>query len=374
MLINDLARVLFVSYTADWTGPTNSLLLLLKYLRHRYEVAVLLPGQGLFSETLAHERIPFFSLPDLTKWSIPAMVRLIRRGRFQLIYGNTTGSGSRNAFIAAKLMGVPFICHVRAIATKISWLRYIHLNGYLNLADAVIPVSFACADSLQRRIRKSKLHVVHNGVELNDWRANPSTARGQLQHELGLSGQGPMLVYLGHLKSMKGQEYAVQAAAEVIRGGVDLNLLLVGHHNRDRDYVARVRAMIDKLGLRDKVSLTGFREDMLTLLSLADIYIHTSLDEAHPRAVLEAMAMGLPVVAFAVDGVAETVIEGQTGYLVSPGDVSGMTEAILKLVGKPSLRTQMGSAGKHRVKTHFSARVTAEKVARIIDSYGILSE
>ena len=78
-------RILFVSYTAGWAGPTNSLLLLLKHLRDRYLVAVLLPGEGPFSETLEAEEIPYFSFRSLTKGSIPAMMRLIRRERFNLV-------------------------------------------------------------------------------------------------------------------------------------------------------------------------------------------------------------------------------------------------------------------------------------------------
>ena len=69
-------RVLFISYTAGWTGPTHSLLLILRYVRKWFDVAVLLPGHGDFSQALEDEGIPFFSLPRLNKWAIPAMIRL----------------------------------------------------------------------------------------------------------------------------------------------------------------------------------------------------------------------------------------------------------------------------------------------------------
>ena len=72
-------RILFFAHTSRWVGPNNSLLLLLKYLRHRYDVAVLLPGKGLFSDALADEGIRFFSIPDATRRSILSISRLIRR-------------------------------------------------------------------------------------------------------------------------------------------------------------------------------------------------------------------------------------------------------------------------------------------------------
>ena len=113
-------RILFFSHTADWVGTTNSLLLSLKYLRHRYDVAVLLPGKGLFSDALADEGIPFFSIPDATRGSILSISRLIRRERADVVYGNNRSGRSRNVFIAAKLAGKPFVCHVREMGWGVS--------------------------------------------------------------------------------------------------------------------------------------------------------------------------------------------------------------------------------------------------------------
>jgi len=136
-------RVLFVSYTADWTGPSNSLLLLLKYLRDDYDVAVLLPGQGSFSEALSCAAIPVFSFPSLNKWSIPSIYRLIRRESFDLVYGNSTHGSSRNALIAAKLARVPFICHVREMGWGKSWKEI----GFLRFPNSVVGIfggTFRC--------------------------------------------------------------------------------------------------------------------------------------------------------------------------------------------------------------------------------------
>ena len=90
-------------------------------------MAVLLPGHGLFSDALEGEAIPFFSLPRLTKWSIPSIYRLIKREHFDLVYGNTTHSSSRAAMVATKLSGVRFVCHVREMSWGKSWRQL----GYL---------------------------------------------------------------------------------------------------------------------------------------------------------------------------------------------------------------------------------------------------
>ena len=145
-------------------------------------------------------------------------------------------------------------------------------------------------------------------------------------------------------------------------------LLLVGSHNRDRVYVQKINSLIKSKGLEKQVRLLGFRNDVLDLLSLADIYLHTSLEEAHPRSILEAMTCGLPVVAFSVGGITETVVEGQTGYLVPSGDVPALSLAIEKLVADKALRKQFGKNGYNRVRECFLAEKTAHQVGEIIDS------
>lgn len=358
-------RVLFVSYTADWTGPANSLLLLLKYLRDDYDVAVLLPGQGSFSEALSCAAIPMFSFPSLNKWSIPSIYRLIRRESFDLVYGNSTHGSSRNALIAAKLTRVPFICHVREMGWGKSWKEI----GFLRFPNSVVAVSQACADSIRRFVPTRKLQTVHNGVPLQECQKKNKDAKANLLAETGGSHDDLIVLSMAHLLPRKGQEYAVTAMAKVVAESPLAHLYLVGGIDRDPAYVAKVRSKIQEFKLQQNLSVLGFRQDTSLFLQGADLYLHNAIKDPHPRSVIEAMAAGLPVVAFDVDGVSETVLHGKTGYLVPPGDVSGMAEAILKLASDPSLRETMGQAGRDRVETHFSAAVTAEKVARIIDRH-----
>ena len=217
-------NVLFVSTTADWTGPTNSLLQLLKHLRSRYNVAVLLPGQGLFSEMLVGEDIPFFSLPHLTKWYIPAIFRLIRREHIDLVYGDTMASSSRCAWVAAKLAGARFVCHVREMGWRVSWREL----GYLRFADATVAVSEACRASISRFVPSKKLHVVHNGVPISDFCTQREPAQAYLRSETGLLPDQVAVMSVGDICPRKGQEYAVAALAKAIREAPNLHLIMVG--------------------------------------------------------------------------------------------------------------------------------------------------
>lgn len=362
-------KVLFVSYTADWTGPTNSLFLLLKYLRSRYAVAVLLPGKGLFSDALEGEGIPFFSLPRLTKWSIPSIYRLIRHEHIDLVYGNTTHSSSRAAMVAAKLARVRFVCHVREMSWGKSWREL----GFLRLADATVAVSEACSTSIPRFVPRNRLHVVHNGVPISELRKERESAQAYLRAEAGLSRDHVAIMSVAHVCPRKGQEYAVAALAKVIGEAPYLRLIMAGALDRDPCYVRKIENMIQDMGLSGHVSLMGFRRDVPMLLRGSDLFVHTAISDPHPRAVIEAMEMELPVVAFAVDGVSETVSDGETGYLAPMKDVSGLAQAIARLVKDPDLRQLMGNEARRRVESCFSAEAAAEKVAEIVNAQLLLA-
>lgn len=362
-------HVLFVSYTSDWTGPTHSLLLLLRGLRCDYEVTVLLPAQGLFSEALAREDIRSISLPSLSRASIPAMIRLIRQHKVALVYANNSSSSSRNAMIAARFAGVPFACHVREMGHGKSWRQM----GYLRFAHAVIAVSQACAASLSGFVRPEKLHVVHNGIPLSveqTERAKQTErqrARADLLAATHLSEHHVVVASLGHLGARKGQEHAIAAMAAIVHEIPAAHLVLIGSLDRDPAYVDRLRQMVQTLELGAHVSLMGFRPDVPQLLSGADLLLHTATTDPHPRAVLEAMVAGLPVVAFAVDGVVETVADHVTGFLAPLGDRAALTQCLKRLLAFPELRARMSVAGRQRVENCFSSRATEENVTQIIN-------
>lgn len=355
-------RILFVSHTAETVGPTNSLYVLVKPLSDRYDVSVLLPGSGAFFETLTQTGIPVIGVPTLDKTSIPGLVQIMRRNQYDLVYGNNTSGAIRNAFIAAKVARIPFICHVRGMGRTKSWRDLF----YLRYSDAVIAVSEACAGAIAQYTRPDRLHVVHNGIRPQNGTDQADQVE-TLDAELGLRPDDTVVLSLAHLKPRKGQGYAVEAANVLIPDVPSLRLLLAGNLDRDAGYVEKIRTMIETAERDAHVSLLGFRSDVHRLLRRADVFVHTALADPHPRAVIEAMAAGVPVVAFAVDGVAETVVDGETGYLVPTGDTNALADAMRRLATDQSLRERLGENAKRRAEEHFSAERTTRQVAGIID-------
>ncbi len=357
-----MARVLFVSYTAEWTGPTKSLLLLLQHVRERFAVAVLTSEEGPFVDALRAEGIPVHVLRSLSKRSIPAMNGLIRREGFDLVYGNNHSGSSENAFIAAKIAGRPFVCHLRGLGD----LREAREHLFLRFVDAIVAVSDACALSYRGRIPAEKVHVVHNGLDPSPFQGPVDGAREHLLEVTGLPEDATILVYVAHVRPLKGQDYCIRALARLAQDRPSARLVLIGAL-RDRGYLGLLQELIDHLDLGGHVTMLGYREDVPLLLRGGDIYMHSSDSEAHPRVVLEAMAAGLPVVAFDVGGIGETILDGETGYLVPPGDTEGLAGRALELARDPSLRRRFGALGRRRVELDFSPERTAEGVGRIIE-------
>jgi len=348
-------RILFVSYTSDQTGPTVSLMLLLKHLRPSFEVAVALPGTGAFSARLVQQGIRVHCFRALGKYSIPALLRVLSKGRYDMVYANDTSGACRNAMIAAKVLRLPFVSHVRSMLHNQPLSRL----AYLRYADAVIAVSKACALALPRFVPERRIHVVHNGVEIPEADADKTAAAK-------LSSGRLSLISVSHICRRKGQSYIVAAMAHLAHEYPCLDLTLVGALNREPAYVEELRTTVAHLGLNQRVHLAGFQDDCGDWLKSADIFVHTALADPHPRAVLEAMSLGLPVVAFAVDGVEETVIDGATGFLAPPGDVPALTKGISRLVEDPSLRQALGSSGRHHIARHFQASETASRIGELI--------
>jgi glycosyltransferase involved in cell wall biosynthesis len=357
-----VANLLFVNHSDRLVGPSHSLLKLLKYLRADHKVTVVMPSTGELSRALEQEGIRWY-VPRFRYRYLYALTWSIWRREFDLVYGNNFSGASWLALIAAKLVGRPFVWHIREMFStdgkpaKFQRVRY---------ADAVIAVSKASARSVKRYVPEKDVTVVYNGAEVEDFGIARTEARSYVHSVLGIAEGSALVTNVGNVCARKNQLDAVEAAAGVIRDYPSATFCFLGRL-QEPDYIARLKTRAAQLGIPDSVYLLGFQDNLATYLRGSDLALHTAAWDPHPRAVIEAMAAKLPVVAYDVDGVSETVVSGQTGYLVPFGDVSGLTQAVGELTANPSLRQQMGIRGQERVEAMFTAEKTAHQVGTVID-------
>lgn len=355
-------RILFVNYTAGTSGPTHSLEMMLAYLRRHYDVAVVLPETGPLTDWLRRENIPTFFTSGMGKKSIWEFYQLQRREGVDLVYGNNPSTYSRNAMLAAHANQLPFIWHFRGVKWHWGWKKGI----FLRWAQRVVAVSNAAAKSIARFYPIEKIHVIYNGVELPVFNFNREEGRRYIIQQVGLPPDARILLCVSQVKPRKGQDEAVAIMSRLIEQRKDIHLVIAGALDRDPPYTQNLRRLISQANLDAHFHLLGLRDDIPQLMAGADIFLHLARQDAHPRAVIEAMAASLPIVAFGVDGVAETVLDGVTGCLVRSGDWEAVPPLLLSLLDDPARMAAFGRQAQRHVQEHFTAESTAGKIEALI--------
>jgi O-antigen biosynthesis protein len=200
-------------------------------------------------------------------------------------------------------------------------------------------------------IPESKLRLVRNGIDIADF-SWQMVERDGARDGFGLPSTAIVISAVANLHAYKGHADLLRAMHSVRRDMPEWILLAVG---RDIDgNQARLETLSDELGIRHQVRFLGQRTDIPTILSAADIHVSCSHTEGLPNNILEAMCAHLPVVATAVGGVGELIVDRQTGILVPPNDPIKLGQAILALARAKGDRRRMGELGRKRIATHFA--------------------
>jgi len=220
--------------------------------------------------------------------------------------------------------------------------------------DAFIAASNAIRDILVHDgIPAGRIHVVHDGIDVDKIAHRPAA---DLHAEYWLPHGVPVIVNVGALVGHKGQKYLVDAMPMVLRDVPDAHLVIFG----EGELRVPLEKQIKHLNLTKRVLLPGFREDVLSLMKSADLFVMSSLTEGLGSAVLDAMAMGHGVVGTRAGGIPEAVVPGETGLLVEPADPKALAAAIVTLLKDRELRAEYGAAGRARVADHFGVNRLVE--------------
>jgi glycosyltransferase involved in cell wall biosynthesis len=215
---------------------------------------------------------------------------------------------------------------------------------------------FICASDAIRAmlvgdgIPPARAVTVHEGIDLGRIEAAPPAA---LHQEFWLPHEAPIVGNVAALVPHKGQRHLIEAATEVIRHQPDARFIIAG----EGELRASLTQQIRHHRLEKHVLLAGFRPDVLSLHKAFDVFVMSSVSEGLGTSLLDAMACGKPVVAAAVGGIPEVVVDGETGFLVPPRDHHAMADAIVRLLSDRGLRERMGDAGRERVRERFTSDV-----------------
>ena len=232
--------------------------------------------------------------------------------------------------------------------------------------DGVVAVSDDTETAFRSAVgyRGSNMVVVPNGVDVERYPA--PVDRDALRAQLGVGPGDHVMTMVGTFKRQKGHRFLVEAATTVTRAHPELRILLVGDGELREDIGRQVEAA----GLGERVRFLGARRDVPELLAASDSFVLPSLWEGLPIALIEAMAGGLPVVATAVSGTSQVMIDGETGWIVPPGDTTALADAIVEVLEDTDRAASMGAAARERVASRFGAMTQAERLVTLFRGQG----
>ena len=225
-------------------------------------------------------------------------------------------------------------------------------------------------DLLRQRCPESaaKIHRVYNGMDLMRFPTPNEEAAGPSR--TGIAPYPVRIISIGRLVAFKGFEYLIDACADLARRGLEFTCEIIGDGPLRGDLEARIR----KLNLSDRVHLLGSlsQEAVLQKLKAADIFALASVTDTQgasdvfPTVIIEAMAAARPVVSTRLAGIPESVVDGETGLLVSPEDTMALAEALGRLIQDAKLRLHYGRAGRARIEQHFRIEHTVGPLIELL--------
>ncbi len=350
------------------------LLPLMRGIRARGHEAVGVSADGPLLEVARGEGFRVVAVPLVRGLSpvaqfraLRALIALMRAEKPDLVHAHMPISGFL-ARLAARIAGVPkvaYTCHGflfnqpgpwprRALSLVLEWL-----GG--RMTDIYLTVSTEEAADAKRLGISRRAQPIGNGRDPARFHPDPS-ARARLRAEFAVPENRVVIAIVSRLVRHKGYPELLQAMR-----AVDAELWVVGERLAS-DHGEDLTAHFTQSGLGDRLRMLGYREDIPALLAAADIFVLPSHFEGLPMSIIEAMLTGLPVVATAIRGPREQVVEGETGLLVPVNDAPALAAALSRLTADPVQRAAMGEAGRQRALALYDE---ARVVARTLDLLGI---
>jgi glycosyltransferase involved in cell wall biosynthesis len=310
---------------------------------------------------------PLLSVPDRGPWDWRVVGRLLhicRRERVRIWHGHDYKSN----FLGILLRR---FWPMRLVTTVHGWgvqdtsrtsIYYRVDRLCLPYYEKVICVSPDLhAECLAAGVPPSNCVLIENAIDTTAFRRQ--RGRAEAKSQLGLSPDRLVIGAVGRLSDEKGFDLLIQSVDRLLRTGLDVGLILVG----EGGCRSKLEALIAQLGLGDRVHLLGYQADTRSLYEAMDVYALSSFREGLPNVLLEAMALGVPLVATRVGGVARLVTAEDDGLLVEAGDQEALTQALARLLRDPALRDRLSQGGRTTVEARYSFAARMRKIQALYD-------
>jgi L-malate glycosyltransferase len=318
-----------------------------------HQVTVVTPPSEAWAARCREAGLAHVAIPMRRAWdprSAWRLAQLIRQQRVQVAHAHK--GRARTLTLLAGLMGARAVLILnRGVSFRVGGLR--RRMGYASRrVHAIVAVCRSIKDGLVASgVPDGKIHVIYSGTDLD--RFHPGVDGGPVRRELGLGPDQALITQVG-VRSWRGWQDLL-AAMPAVAGRLDrARLLFVG---APPPRIAQIGDRARELGVGRHVLVLGHRSDVPAILNASDVVVDASYAGLGiTGSIREALACERPVVATAVEGMPELVVDGETGLLVPPRDPVAMAAALLRALGDSTAAQGMARAGRKRVEAHFSLR------------------
>jgi glycosyltransferase involved in cell wall biosynthesis len=289
------------------------------------------------------------------------LARELRRQRIALVHCSDLMAGLRAA-PAAKLARLPVLCHIRNPEPNLPR----HDQPLLRAVDHFVFVSRHARDSFGYAVSAQRGSLIYDGIESIP--VDRNAARDRLLAEFSLPSDTRLVGMVARLASQKDHVTLIRAAGRVVSVSPNVRFLVVGDHtstDASRQQYRALAHLVEERGLTSHFIFSGFRGDIPQLLSGIDISVLSTHFEGFPLVILEAMAQGTPVIATAVGGVTEIIVDQDTGLLHRPSDDADLATKIVTLLSDRALAERLALAGRRLVEERFTIQRFASSIASL---------
>lgn len=294
-------------------------------------------------------------------------VRLWKVGRLfkpALIHLNNNLNSQLSGMLLARTLSIPCVSHQRDYESR-SWVtRWLGrcVNHHIAISDSVKQNLIGIG------IDPARISVVRDAVDVEAWK--PDREHGNLRRAFGVINGERLIGMFGRVVRWKGQHVFVRAMQEVCKISPDVRGFIVGDESdEDSSYMREVVRQAQQLNLESRIVMTGYKDDVRGLMSMMDVVVHASVrPEPFGMVIIEAMAMGKPVVATEGGGPSEIITHGKSGILVPRGDSESLASAIRILLENAIHAKELGEAGRRVVVERFTSSQQAQEIMRIYRS------
>lgn len=283
------------------------------------------------------------------------LAKLIRREQVDLVHARSRAP-AWSAFLAAERCGIPLVTTFHGTYRTGGTLKQ-RYNSIMARGERVIAISHFIAEHIHSvyGVPMSRLRVIHRGTDLDHFNPDNVSAQRMITQAAHwrLEDGFPLVLLPGRLTRWKGQSVLIEALARLQRR--DLRCIILGSDQGRTGYRQELESLIVSRGLGGIVRLIERADDLPAAYMLSDVVVSASTEpEAFGRVLVEAQALGRPVIGTDHGGSRETVVDGETGWLVPPGDPDALAEAIDQVIGlTPAQRMSVAERCRAHVRAHF---------------------